>query len=331
MARTNNLTNFLTDVASAIKTKKGSETSIPAANFDTEILALPSQGTYQTKSVTITSNTTTVITPDQDYDAIDELTITTNVPIASLQTKSYTFTSNQTMSLLPDTGYDGFSSVGVTVNVPATTVINATEGEVEGTTLILNDIQFDKELEYIESTGTQYIKTKISTDIIKNNFRIEAAIKWTDRTNAYAQLMGVNYGQFIGIQSNKFRMGSETINIAPSAQTFDEIIFSGNYNTKVCNYNINGTTGSFTRSAVFKNNPITIFALLIDAPDAVSPIDFKCKCQMKYFKFYQDNDLILDLIPVKASNNVVCMYDRIGRVFFTNDGTGSFIAGPEKS
>ena len=34
MARVNNLSNFLTDVASAIKTKKGSETAIPAADFD---------------------------------------------------------------------------------------------------------------------------------------------------------------------------------------------------------------------------------------------------------------------------------------------------------
>jgi hypothetical protein len=68
MARINNLTNFLTDVASAIKTKKGSETAIPAANFDTEILALPSQGTYQQKSVTISANGTTTLDPDQDYD-----------------------------------------------------------------------------------------------------------------------------------------------------------------------------------------------------------------------------------------------------------------------
>ena len=44
MARTNNLTNFLTDVASAIKTKKGDNTPIPASNFDTEITNLPSGG-----------------------------------------------------------------------------------------------------------------------------------------------------------------------------------------------------------------------------------------------------------------------------------------------
>lgn len=44
MARTNNLTNFLTDVATAIKTKKGDNTPIPASNFDTEITNLPSGG-----------------------------------------------------------------------------------------------------------------------------------------------------------------------------------------------------------------------------------------------------------------------------------------------
>ena len=44
MARTDTLTNFLTDIAAAIKTKKGKETDIPAADFDTEILNLKSGG-----------------------------------------------------------------------------------------------------------------------------------------------------------------------------------------------------------------------------------------------------------------------------------------------
>lgn len=44
MARTNNLSNFLTDVADAIRTKKGSEEPIAAADFDTEIENLPSGG-----------------------------------------------------------------------------------------------------------------------------------------------------------------------------------------------------------------------------------------------------------------------------------------------
>ena len=42
MARINNLTNFLTDVASAIKTKRGYESAdtIAAEDFDTEINAI---------------------------------------------------------------------------------------------------------------------------------------------------------------------------------------------------------------------------------------------------------------------------------------------------
>lgn len=40
MARTDTLDNFLTDVATAIKAKKGDNSPIPAPNFDTETLSL---------------------------------------------------------------------------------------------------------------------------------------------------------------------------------------------------------------------------------------------------------------------------------------------------
>ena len=44
MARTTNLTDFLTDVADAIREKKGSQETIQASDFDTEIENLPSGG-----------------------------------------------------------------------------------------------------------------------------------------------------------------------------------------------------------------------------------------------------------------------------------------------
>ena len=74
MARIDNLTNFLTDVAGAIKTKKGSQTAIQAANFDAEILNLPVQGVYQNKVISPTLNLQT-ITPDSGYDALSSVTI----------------------------------------------------------------------------------------------------------------------------------------------------------------------------------------------------------------------------------------------------------------
>ena len=117
MARTNSLTNFLTDVAIAIKTKKGSQTDILASDFDTEILALPSQGTYQQKSITVYDNGSQTITPDIGYDAIDELTIVTQVSEKILQTKTYNFTHDVNIELEPDTGYDGFDKINLIVNV----------------------------------------------------------------------------------------------------------------------------------------------------------------------------------------------------------------------
>lgn len=41
MADTSNLSNYLKDVADAIRAKKGTADAIPAANFDTEIASIP--------------------------------------------------------------------------------------------------------------------------------------------------------------------------------------------------------------------------------------------------------------------------------------------------
>lgn len=75
----------------------------------------------QTKSVTITENTTTTIEPDEGYDGLESVNVTTNIPASTptLQTKSVTLTENITTNVTPDTGYDGLSSVSVTANVSA--------------------------------------------------------------------------------------------------------------------------------------------------------------------------------------------------------------------
>lgn len=75
MARTNNLTNFLTDVSSAIKQKTGDNTPIPASDFDTEILSIETAGNYQSKTLNITQNGNYNLLPDTGYDAMDQVSI----------------------------------------------------------------------------------------------------------------------------------------------------------------------------------------------------------------------------------------------------------------
>lgn len=82
MARTDNLNNFLTDVADSIRTKTGKTDKIKASSFDTEIKSIETGGgepTLEEVTTTITSNTTTIITPSEGYDGIGKATVITNV------------------------------------------------------------------------------------------------------------------------------------------------------------------------------------------------------------------------------------------------------------
>ena len=79
MARTNNLTNFLTDVSSAIKQKTGDNTPIPASEFDTEILSIETGGNYQSKTLNVTQNGNYNLLPDQEFDAISNVNISVSV------------------------------------------------------------------------------------------------------------------------------------------------------------------------------------------------------------------------------------------------------------
>ena len=110
MARIDNLINFLTDVASAIRTKKDSEATIAAEDFDTEILNLPSQGEYQDKSLEITTNGNYRVDPDTGYDAMTSVDISVAI---SPNLQDVTLTQNGTYTA--GQGYDGIGQVVVDV------------------------------------------------------------------------------------------------------------------------------------------------------------------------------------------------------------------------
>lgn len=117
MARTNNLSNFLTDVAGAIREKTGGSSTIPASEFDTEIRSITTAGNYQIKNLNISQNGSTIVTPDTGYDAIEELNLSVTVN-PNLQNKTIT----QNGSYSADQGYDGLGTV--LVNVPSQQINN---------------------------------------------------------------------------------------------------------------------------------------------------------------------------------------------------------------
>ena len=84
MAKNDNLGDFLTDIADAIRAKKGISGSINAQNFASEIASISTGGgvtiNNQEKSVDITENGTTEVVADAGFTGLSKVSINVNVP-----------------------------------------------------------------------------------------------------------------------------------------------------------------------------------------------------------------------------------------------------------
>ena len=89
MARVDNLENFLTDVAGAIREKKGTQDQIPAENFDTEIKSIETGTKINNQDKDITKNGT--YTADEGYTGLGTVIVnvpqTGDVPVKLFKTK----------------------------------------------------------------------------------------------------------------------------------------------------------------------------------------------------------------------------------------------------
>ena len=119
MARTDTLINFLTDVAAAIKAKKGDDTAIPAANFDTEITNLPS-GSNNTALISLIDRTATSFeipegTTSIGYSVFDSCINLTSVTIPDSVTGISANAFGTCRSLTSITIPDSVTSIGYSV------------------------------------------------------------------------------------------------------------------------------------------------------------------------------------------------------------------------
>lgn len=177
-----------------------------------------------------------------------------------------------------------------------------------------------RELEYIESTGTQYI----NTGIIPNNHYVDVEAQYVKDTNN-SVLFGYNSTDFhVTWYSNKWYYGN----------TNQELNGGANYSCLNKNRFIYGKDTIFTINGNIINSSCSasssgnLWILNRPANTSASPASAK----IYYFKIYDKstNKLVRDLIPVQRKmDNVVCMYDKISKTYLENAGTGTFIAGPE--
>lgn len=192
-------------------------------------------------------------------------------------------------------------------------------------------------VEYIEGTGTQWIDTDIGSDE-NTGMYLEAAL--TEVLQNPPDNGGKN---FLGVVNNNFLIGYGNNN------DLQDFRFSRKKGIGVT-LDYNFATPLDTNKHTFQNNYLNNHKFVldeesVDAPDA----EFKntrgmaifrtifgntgyynepIKAKIYRLKISQDTDIIADIYPAKRdSDGVVGMYDIIQDKFYTNSGTGEFIAG----
>ncbi len=173
-------------------------------------------------------------------------------------------------------------------------------------------------LEYLQSTGTQYIDTGIT--ITSGNFQIDADMQFT--STASPQYFGIFGGGYFGITDNYFAAGGRTISKSADTQRH-KFIFSSIIGTNVLlNLSIDGTNYNLSRDV----SAGRVNLLVVDNSGTLMGAT---KAKLYSAQIYSNGTLVRDMIPAKNASGVIGMYDVVSGRFFTNAGTGTFTAGPE--
>ena len=184
------------------------------------------------------------------------------------------------------------------------------------------------QVEHIRSTGTQYIDTnfipnqdtRIKVKIMTKNISgMTNKTVFGSRESATSKHFGLTMGN--GSQNSWWTgYGTDLIatNISASGDTLYEI--EKNKNVTILNGSVLATNQSQTFTCP---SNLYLFCMNQKGPTFYSNIElYLCKIW--------DNDvLIRNFIPCKNPSNVIGMYDTVNDVFYSNAGTGSFIAGAE--
>lgn len=184
------------------------------------------------------------------------------------------------------------------------------------------------EVEYLESTGTQYIDTEVKPT---NGMKLDLTMALTSTGGdqkffgSYKNTQGTGYesqrGLCLGTLSGNWRVGSGTWqnNTVVATTNKTNLIAQGN------TWTINGTTvtTSEIQTATNENSSFYIFAIRYNGT-----LNTYGKIKVYNLKFYQGNVLTANFVPcVRNSDNVAGLYETVSGKFHTNLGTGEFNTG----
>ena len=181
-------------------------------------------------------------------------------------------------------------------------------------------------LEYIESTGAQYINTGVKAT---DNLRIVGGVTIKNHSsNEYFGVSANSQRAYIGktTTGTVYRFGVGTkIEDAGTVGTNDMI--DALFSTSGSKFSVNGGT-PFSSTGTYTPQPTVDFFLF--ALNNGSAASSHTKMQLYSMQMYQDGVLVREFVPCRSVTSEIGLYDAIQDVFYPNLGTGAdFIAGAE--
>ena len=200
-----------------------------------------------------------------------------------------------------------------------------------GTFEVGNDLQ---EVEYLESSGTQYIDSGIECT---SDLSVDFKVMWPSQVNA-AICGGIKnlssgyfrhhlspYAQtnnpFYWIQADT---ADASIKLAQTANTWYNISIDAVNGEAV----INDVTKTFTPISTLHTTGRN-YGIFARIGGGTMAMQYRASI-FAYFKMYRGGVLLRDFIPVRAGQTGY-LYDRVSGHLYPNLGTGSFTLGPDKS
>ena len=185
------------------------------------------------------------------------------------------------------------------------------------------------ELQYIESTGTQWIDTEFKPD---QYTRVSLEFQATSNpSNDW--ILGVrkstnvdSYGAMAGSATSItswFGTASVTKTVSPITNRFN---FDKNKAETTISYDDGESVIIYNSPSEFKSE-YNLFLLNINL--ANSPANAAISGRLYSCKIYSDGQLVRDFIPCINPDVEIGIYDAANGQFYGNSGTGAFIPGPE--
>lgn len=203
-----------------------------------------------------------------------------------------------------------------------------------GTGVFIGADYVPQQLEYIESTGTQYIDTGIIASGSSLGWKLKFA--WAEiPANASAIIGAFTYGGANGGSFSSLVEENSFCYQYGATSTQENYYFNfRDTNIHTIEANIEAGTMKFDGETILtgcgysaiSNTTVYLFASHRQGQTSFWPEGNKriYSCEM-----YENGELVRDFIPVLDANGIACLFDEVTNVYFHNKGTGLFVAGPE--